>query len=187
MPNQLLRYAHVRRADTLDDQKSAANIVGADGASVTQEDLQEYVLSQIKRIIFGNSVGNWFSDFIGDGILPLKDLSAAIVSLFTPLQHRVLRQLIHFIDEGPAAGFPTGALKEILPSGVPFPTTVIWWEDVAKTKRIVDKIITRNLNQSPATIQWRMYAVDGSTVIETVVDTLTYSGPFVTTRNRAIF
>jgi hypothetical protein len=187
MPNQLLRYGYVRRADALDDQKSAANIVGADGASVTQEDLQEYVLSQIKRVIFGNNVGNWFSDFVGSGILSLKDISTAIVSVFTPLQHRVLRQLIHFIDEGPAEGFPTGAVKEILPAAAPFPTTVIWWEDPAKTKRIVDKIITRNPNQSPATIQWRMYDVDGSTVLATVLDTLTYSGPFVLTRSRAIF
>lgn len=101
-------------------------------------------------------------------------------------QHKELRQLIHFIEDGPAEGFTSGAYREILPSASPFPTSVTWWTSVAKTARIVEKLITRNSNQTPAQIQWRVYAVDGVTVLATVTDTITYSGVFETSRTRAI-
>jgi len=53
----------------------------------------------------------------------------------TESQHRTLRQLIHFIDEGPAGGFTSGAYKEVL--GGVFPTSIIWWESSSKAKKIV--------------------------------------------------
>ena len=186
MPNQLLRYNHVRRADVLDDQKSAPAILGAETTSVTQENLQEFVLSQIKRIIFGHNPGDWNSDFIAASIQSLQQLTASIGTSFTPSQHEVLRQLIHFIDEGPATGFPTGARKQILPAADPFPTSVIWWEDTALTKKIVEKLITRNPNKTPSVVQWKMYAIDGTTVISTVTDTISYSGVFEINRIRTI-
>ncbi len=100
--------------------------------------------------------------------------------------HKVLRQLIHFIDDGPAEGFATGAYREILPSASPFPTSVVWWTSAAKTAKIVEKLITRNSNQTPSQIQWKVYAVDGTTVLATVTDTISYSGVFETSRTRAI-
>lgn len=75
-PQQRIRYDRVRVADTQDDQKTPAQIVaGATGGSVTQEDLQEFVLSQIKRIIWGDDPGNWYLDFAGLGVLDLLTLS----------------------------------------------------------------------------------------------------------------
>ena len=184
-PNRdIVRYREVRRADQLDDQKTALQILAAHVASGTQEELQEFVLSQVKRIIHGDAAGNWYDNFnAGGAILSLEELST--LSL-TPSNHRTLRQLIHFIDDGPAGGFATGAVKQILPSANPFPTSVIWWEDALLTKRIVDKIIVRNPNKTPATVQWRMYDVDGTTVLETVTDTYAYSGIFEISRTRAI-
>jgi hypothetical protein len=71
----LVRYREVRIADLLDDQKTAAEILGAYAASETQEDLQEYVLSQLKRIVFGDSPGEWNADFVAAGIKSLADLA----------------------------------------------------------------------------------------------------------------
>lgn len=98
--------------------------------------------------------------------------------------HPELRQLIHFIDQGPAKGFASGAYKETLPVG-PFPTSVIWWTSVAKTHKIVEKTITYT-GPNPTTIVWKMYATDGVTVIETVTDAISYTGPFEATRTRTI-
>lgn len=104
----------------------------------------------------------------------------------TETQHRALRQLIHFIDEGPAEGFVSGAFHETLPSADPFPTSFIWWTSAAKTHKIVELTLTLNANKTPATEEWKMYDTDGTTVLTTVTDTISYSGIFETTRTRAI-
>lgn len=104
--------------------------------------------------------------------------------------HRTLRQLIHFIDNGPAEGFASGAYKETLPSANPFPTTVTWWESSSKSKRIVEKTITRSgggaSNVAPTPIVWDIYDTDGTTKLATVSDAVTYSGVFETSRTRTI-
>ena len=72
VPQQRFRYDRVRVADMTDDQKTAAQIVtGATGGSVTQEEYQEFVLSQMKRMIFGDLAGNWYDDFLAGNINPL--------------------------------------------------------------------------------------------------------------------
>jgi hypothetical protein len=101
-------------------------------------------------------------------------------------QHKTLRDLIHFIDEGPGDGFATGAFKEILPVGAPFPTSITWYLDTAKTKKLVEKFITYAGTAFPSIIQWNMYDFDGVTLIHTVTDTITYSTAFEATRTRAI-
>jgi len=100
-------------------------------------------------------------------------------------QHRVLRQLIHFIEEGPAGGFASGAYKETLPSGNPFPTSMIWWESSSKLKKIVERTVTWT-GPLPTTDEWKVYDTDGSTVLATVSDAISYSGPFETSRTRTI-
>ena len=74
MPRQLIRYNAVRRADNLDDQLAAATIAAREASAITQEDLQEGVLSQLKRILVGDDAGSWHQDFIGAGIRALKQL-----------------------------------------------------------------------------------------------------------------
>jgi hypothetical protein len=100
-------------------------------------------------------------------------------------QHRALRQLIHFIDNGPAEGFVSGAYRETLPTANPFPTSIIWWESSGKTKKIVEKLITWT-GAFPTTIEWNIYDTDGSTKLATVSDSISYSGPFETHRTRTI-
>lgn len=99
-------------------------------------------------------------------------------------QHQALRQLIHFIDDGPANGFPSGSYKETTPTG-PFPTSEVWWESSSKLK----KIVSLDTTWTGATITqevWKVYDVDGSTVLATVTDVVSYSGIFETSRTRTI-
>lgn len=100
-------------------------------------------------------------------------------------QHRTLRHLIHFIDDGPAEGFTTGCYKETLPSASPFPTSEIWYESSAKLKKIVE-LLTTWTGILPTTEVWKIYDTDGSTVLWTITDTIAYSGVFEDTRTRAI-
>lgn len=73
------RYRQTRRADDTTDQETSASILGAITSSVTQEDYQRFFLSRLRQVIYGNSPGphHWYEDFLGEGILSLKDLSAA--------------------------------------------------------------------------------------------------------------
>jgi hypothetical protein len=173
----LVRYKEVRRADALDDQKTAAQILNADALSVTQEALQEFVLSQIKRIIFGNDPGLWKSDFDAAGVRSLSDATSGATSA---------RLLLSYIDEGPAEGF-VGGFKEIV--GSPWPSQVTWYTDATKTMKIVEKTITRNAEQAPTAITWVFYAVDGTTVAATASDAIVNTGTpavFEATRTRVI-
>jgi hypothetical protein len=97
-------------------------------------------------------------------------------------QHKTLLQLIHFIDEGPAEGFVSGATKTISGSIV-FPTQILWRR--ADATKLVEQNVTWT-GPTPTVVQWKMYAADGVTVLATVTDTITYSGAFETGRTRAI-
>jgi hypothetical protein len=88
-------------------------------------------------------------------------------------------------DGGPFEGYAAGFL-EILPAADPFPTSWNWWTSAGKTLRIVDLVITRNANNTPAVETWRAFASNGITVVTTAVDTVTYSGIFEMSRTRTI-
>jgi len=97
--------------------------------------------------------------------------------------HKVLRQLIHFIDGGPAEGFASGAYREI--TGTAFPTAIIWYNEAGVSKnKIVEKLITWS-GVFPATITWKVYDA-AEVLLATVVDTISYAGAFETTRTRTI-
>ncbi len=102
----------------------------------------------------------------------------------TAEQHKILRQLIHFLEEGPGDGFTSGAYKETLPTG-PFPTSIIWWESAAKLKKIVERTVTW-VGPNATVDKWEIYDVDGVTKLATVSDSISYTGVFETTRTRTI-
>lgn len=114
----------------------------------------------------------------GTGVFNLRSGSG-----LTETQHRALRQLIHFIDEGPAEGFLTGAYREV--TGGLFPTAVIWYDQQGEgKKKIVEQLITWS-GVLPSAIVWKVY--DSSEVLlATVTDSPTYSGIFETSRTREI-
>src|ERR1019366_3445892 len=79
-------------------------------------------------------------------ILPtILEQIVAVSGGITPTQHETLPQSIHFISDGPAHGFASGAYKEI--SGMPFPSNIVWYADSTKSKKIVEKIIVRRSEQ----------------------------------------
>lgn len=102
----------------------------------------------------------------------------------TESQHKTLRQLIHFVDDGPAEGFFSGTYRETV--GGVFPTSVTWYEDNTKAEKIVELTITRNANKTPSVETWKMYDTDGTTILSTITDTIVYSGVNETSRTRAI-
>jgi hypothetical protein len=75
MGDTKVRYRSIRVADKTDDQKTAIEILNSLVSSISQEDLQEFILSQIKRIIHGNNPGFWRDDFLNQGIKSLEDLT----------------------------------------------------------------------------------------------------------------
>jgi len=122
---------------------------------------------------------------LNSGVIKGKD-STGVFNLrsgtgLSDATHESLLQLIHFIDEGPAHGFTTGATKTI--TGTTFPTNITWRR--ADTTRLVEKIIVWS-GPVPTLIRWAIYDVDGSTVLSAVVDTISYSGVFETGRTRSI-
>jgi hypothetical protein len=114
--------------------------------------------------------------------LTLSDLVAGAGGL-TVEGHKVLRQLIHFIEDGPAEGFTSGAYREI--TGTAFPTAIVWWESSSKLKKIVERLLTWT-GVNLTTDKWKVYDTDGSTVLWTVSDAISYSGVFETSRTRTI-
>jgi hypothetical protein len=99
-----------------------------------------------------------------------------------PGPHETLRQLIHFIDEGPGAGFPSGAYKEIL--GRPFPTGVVWWENDAKVNKIYEKLMVLDGSKNPTGITYATYS--GGLLYEAMSEVIVYSGPFEVSRTRSV-
>lgn len=111
-------------------------------------------------------------------------VDSAIPDGISEAAHKELRDLIHFLDNGPGDGFASGAYLETLPAGSPFPTSETWWTSAAMAKRIVDLTINRNANKTPSSEVWRLYASDGVTIVRTLTDTISYSGVFETARVR---
>ena len=115
-----------------------------------------------------------------------QDMSGTAGSGITATQHKTLLQLIHFIDEGPTEGFTTGATKTV--TGGLFPTLIEWKRSDATL--LVEKTITRSgggaTNLAPTPIVWKMYDTDGSTLLATVSDAVTYSGINEASRVRTI-
>lgn len=107
----------------------------------------------------------------------------------TEAQHKALRHLIHFMDEGPGDGFTTTASKGI--TDQPFPTQITWYADAAQTQRLFRKVITRSgggaTKVKPTPILYEIYDSDGSTVLITAQDDVTYSGVYEAGRTRTFY
>lgn len=112
-------------------------------------------------------------------------LNTLTASLPGGVQHETLQQLIHLSDDdGPRGSqWASGLVKDTGPT--PFPTASIWWTDSSRTKKVVDSFTVRNAYKLPITTQWKAYASDGITVVESYTDTITYQGVFEISRTRS--
>lgn len=164
-------WARADDANATGELVAGTLIIVAEGA--TQEDTG-WLVATNNPIVIGTTPIAW-TEFGTSGI--------------TALEHQTLRQLIHFIEEGPGSGFATGAFKEVI--GGLFPTSITWWTSAAKTAKIVEKLIDRTTfpatNLKPTPITWRVYdAATGTVVVGEIVDTITYSGAAEVSRTRAV-
>jgi hypothetical protein len=91
--------------------------------------------------------------------------------------HRTLPHL-----GGPFGGF-VNPVKDVGP--MPFPTASIWWTDATRTKKIVQQTIVRNGLQLPVTITWQAFNSDGTTIVETAIDSIEYNGVYEVSRSRS--
>ncbi len=110
-----------------------------------------------------------------------KDSTAA-ASGISEISHKSLRQLIHFINEGPGDGFYSNPFREI--SGGAFPDRITWWSDSNKTLRLFQTEITRS-GIYPVTESYKMYAANGVTVLASATDLISYQGAFEVARSRS--
>ena len=126
--------------------------------------------------------------------MTFKDVSNPVAKTLTELlagaggltvaAHKALRQLIHFIDDGPAESFASLAYREV--TGTVFPTAIVWYVDNTKVNnKIVERLLTWT-GVNLTTDQWKMYDTDGTTVLVTVTDAISFSGIFETNRTRTI-
>jgi hypothetical protein len=115
------------------------------------------------------------------GSFEFSEAGAAYAAV--PAGHAAVRQLIHFIDNGPAEGFATGAYRET--TGTIYPTSIIWYDKAGPGKK---KIVSKEMTWAgvlEATVTWKMYDIN-EVLLVTVTDTMSYSGVFETSRTRTI-
>ena len=117
-----------------------------------------------------------------DAIMALEaklgvSFSSSTTSLDFIMTHLLLTQTEH-----PGAGY-----RELLPAADPFPTQVIWYTNSGKTIKLVEKNYTYDAQNNVTQILLRIYdATTLNTVLRTITDTVTLSGPFEVSRSRTI-
>jgi len=77
-------------------------------------------------------------------------------------------------DGGPFEKYLSGSFREAIYINKIFPSASVWYEDSSKTKKIVEKIWSYNSNKTVNTIVRNVYATDGTTILTTATDAITY-------------
>lgn len=95
-------------------------------------------------------------------------------------EHKSLRQLMHFLDDGPGDGFSNNPYKEIY--GGLFPSRITWWTDSNKNYKIFQTEITRS-GVFPITQSYKIYTSIG-TLSSVATDVIYYSGSIEVSRIR---
>jgi hypothetical protein len=124
---------------------------------------------------------------LDDGSFYILTTTAPTWAVFTlsAAAHAGLRQLIHLADDqGPFESFNT-SMERVITGGLLY-TSVVWYRDGAHTQKIVEKLVDRTNPTFPTQVQYKVYDVDGVTVLATATDTITYSGAEEIKRVRVI-
>lgn len=96
------------------------------------------------------------------------------------------RQLIFLADCGPFEHESSPMIHDFIYFSPPFVSASIWWTDVTRTQKIVEKIYTRNGRKQATQIVYNVYENDGITVKTKVTDIVTYSGVLEVSRSRTV-
>lgn len=114
-----------------------------------------------------------------------EQIRVDVPNILTTFDHKHIRHMIHYLEGGP----PSGAFYEIAGSTL-FPTNKTWYTNSAKTHKIFEKLIERSIppatNIAPTPIEYKLYSIDGSTVIAHLKDDIVYSGVFSINRTRTV-
>lgn len=125
--------------------------------------------------------GVWkaFDTVNGSPASPIELLNQVAGGGITAAQHRSLRQLIHFVSDGPTTGFTAALTRE--QDGTLFPTEIRWKENgVLLLKKQIERSAGGATNLKPTPITWTLYDTDGTTQLEVATDTITYTGIYPT-------
>lgn len=99
--------------------------------------------------------------------------------------HQALLDIVHFLEDGPGDGWASGAVCVRIGTA-PNAGGWVWYTSTALSARIIDMTINYATNSIlPSTKVWRLYAANGTTVIRTLTDTYTWTGPILTQRQRS--
>jgi hypothetical protein len=131
--------------------------------STVKSDLDDFMLSQ---------------GFSFDSTAPATTVQAAASG--ADANKRLLEKFI----SGAAEGWPSGVYRKV--TGGIFPSAVTWWTSSAMTTKIAEATYTRDGAQRATTVQWKMYAADGTTVLSTITDALVYAQGVEVSRTRTI-
>lgn len=159
MASSYIRYRQIRVADQLNDQKTPAQIQtgGAPGGSVTQEDFQQNLLSQVKQIIWGGAVGDWYTDFASQDVPSLIEVEEDFLLDNEPNRrnntYSNIRVGTQVTQETWVRTFNSSTLKTI-------------------AYTYSGTLVTKELR--------KVFAADGLTVIAQMTLNYTYTGPVVT-------
>ena len=98
------------------------------------------------------------------------------------------RALILLAESGPYEGYLGTLVHECVMHKNVFPSASIWYTDVSKTAKIIEQELVYATPSAflPSQTIYRVYENDGSTVKATVLDVITYSGIFETSRTRTV-
>lgn len=143
--------------------------------------LQEFTIVQLQSSVSLQEILTagyiTLADCFGNSITDVSEQLAEITSL----NHEAIRQLIHFIEDGPT----TGSTLRRETTGSVFPTAIVWYHTVGVTEvKLVEKLITWT-GANPTTIAWKLYD-DSETLLVTITDTISYTEVFETGRTRVI-
>jgi len=130
----------------------------------------------VSRDVSGNMT---FTDSIVGAVKTLTDLLATGTGM-TEAAHKIIRHIIHYIEEGPAEN----SYKKTTWTGI-LPASEIWYTTSGMTAFIYEKNYTWT-GITATTIERKIYDTDGSTVLATATDTITYNGIFEDTSTRVV-
>lgn len=81
---------------------------------------------------------------------------------------------------------PNGAYREVDGgTPLPFPLSIIWYEDATKAQKILELAITRNAQQLATVMAYKVYDLSG-VLQNTFTETITYSGVREVSRTLAV-
>ena len=160
-----------------------AEYVDSAGLTVQRQGANTSTADTLVRVERTTAGALHFADTVANGTTGL-DLSQLLTSATGAVGAFNALQDIRLWAGSPGDGYASGAVK-VRTGTTPNSGGYVWYKSSAMTSRLFDCVIAYPSNSIlPSTKTYRLYASDGSTVVRTAVDTLTWSGAVLTQTTR---